>query len=151
MEDLFGPPNLTLFCHKSCLKSVALSLPSVTEVFLDGRSPKLMENCYFCLLEMPIGFGKQRNITYPNLLSEKRHVPHSDEIPVPVLNTLEDVHHEKKLSKTDIYEYDPNHEDTDAKMNKPQLFTQSELNDLVKDLDKSIKSANLHVSRIKTK
>ena len=83
-------------------------------------------------------------------------MPHGPQIPVPLPpekldNVYEDVESVPGISNDDHNDdndddvYDPSVSD------EPQLFTQSELNDLVKDLDLPKDSAELLGSRLKEK
>lgn len=109
-------------------------------------------DCYFCSVDVK-GFNtkNKKNISYPNLDSAIRPVPHSSEIAVP----------QPPSSLDDIYLSESEDEDTlppqgesssDFSVDEgPQLFSQKELNDLVRDLGLSKESAELLGSRLKNK
>nr|CAH7755025.1 unnamed protein product [Callosobruchus chinensis] len=69
-------------------------------------------------------------INYPNLPSAIRPVPHDADIPVPIPpKVVQSVESEpSKDSEIDIFE------PSASRSHEPQLFSQSELNDLVRDL-----------------
>nr|CAH7720491.1 unnamed protein product [Callosobruchus chinensis] len=89
-------------------------------------------DCYFCSVDVK-GFNSKnkRNISYPNLDSAIRPVPHSSEISIPqppssldeYPNELED---EATLSPPDESSSDLSFDED----GRPQLFSQGELNDL---------------------
>jgi hypothetical protein len=92
--------------------------------------------------------GKERKkIEYPNIPSAIRPVSHSDELPVSVPpqtwslegENTDDPMETVRTSSESEYE-DPN---------KPHLTAQSELNDLVRDLNVSKAQAELLESRLK--
>ena len=113
------------------------------------REPKNhVDDCYFCLVCVS-GCGKHKMVTYPNIPSAIRPIPHSDEIPIPVFNAFEDVKRDESSSETN--ELDSEYEDIDTDANEPQLFTQNELNDLIRDLALSKDSAELLASRLNEK
>ncbi|KAI6650813.1 Nuclear pore complex protein [Oopsacas minuta] len=92
-------------------------------------------------------------IKYPNLHSAIRPVPHSIDVPVPKFTNLD------FISEIDDCETRDSliREDEDfipcvlSRSNSPQLFNQSELNDLARDLDLPKESAELLGSRLKEK
>ena len=108
------------------------------------------DDCYFCSCKVR-GYNRKnkKSISYPeNIPSAIRPVPHGPDIPVPTPPT------ELTLSSTDSEiletrvsdsEYQPSSSDV------PQPFTQSELNDLTRDLDLSKEAAELFGSRLKEK
>lgn len=109
-------------------------------------------DCYFCLTSVS-GYSKKNKkaITYPNLPSAIRPVPHDDTLPVPAppdKRTLEDDEDEEidepeaELSAAADPEYHP------QQSNEPHKITQGELNDLIRDLDLSKKQAELLGSRL---
>ena len=85
----------------------------------------------------------RHTIQYPNIPSALRPVPQSDDLPVPTppaqLADLSDTENDSS-SDTDE-EYKP------PEM-EPQLFSQDDLDDLIKDLDLSKASAELLASRL---
>ncbi|CAG9790224.1 unnamed protein product [Diatraea saccharalis] len=108
-------------------------------------------NCYFYTVDVK-GFNtkNKKKIFYPNLDSAIRPVPHGPEIPVPQPpSNLDDILCESEESDTSASQdesspYFPVDEG-------PQLFSQGELNDLVRDLGLSKDAAELLGSRLKNK
>lgn len=119
------------------------------------REPKdHLNDCYFCLVNVQGRNSKnKKHIVYPSIPSAIRPVPHGEDLPAPlppaVLENLEENDVESELhtitddDSDDVYrpEYDVT----------PQLFSQSELNDLVRDLNLPKESAELLGSRLKNK
>lgn len=108
-------------------------------------------DCYFCSVDV-LGFNtkNKKNISYPNLDSAIRPVPHSSEIPVPQPpSSLDDILSESEDEDT----LPPQGESSsDVSVDEgPQIFSQKELNDLVRDLGLSKESAELLGSRLKNK
>lgn len=108
-------------------------------------------DCYFCSVDV-LGFNtkNKKNISYPNLDSAIRPVPHSSEIPVPQPpSSLDDI-----LSESEDEDTLPPQGESSSDVSfdeGPQLFSQKELNDLVRDLGLSKESAELLGSRLKNK
>lgn len=108
------------------------------------------DDCYFCSCNIQgYNFKNKREITYPNIESALRPVPHGPDIPIPLQpESLDDV---LALSETesDNKSSDDNFEVQDS--SEPQLFSQSELNDLIRDLALPKESAELLGSRLSEK
>jgi hypothetical protein len=89
----------------------------------------------------------KKEITYPNLPSAIRPVPHGPDIPVPnppkQLHTLQ-----AELSATPNESSEDSEYGTD-KHGTPEPFTQTKLNDLVRDLNLPKDAAELLGSRLK--
>lgn len=112
------------------------------------------DDCYFCLTNVRGYNAKNKNaIVYPNLPSAIRPVPHSEHLHPPLppssqLETENDSDDELMLDESrdehDIYTAEEQH-------NIPEAFTQSELNDLVRDLYLSKEKAEILGSRLKGK
>ena len=91
----------------------------------------------------------RKNIAYPNLSSALRPIPHGPDVPVPSPpNTLDDI---QLSSGSETYSNDESDFCHDDESNEPQVFGQSELNDLVRDLGLAKESAELLGSRLKSK
>jgi hypothetical protein len=128
-------------------KSLSFGIPMVWR-----EQQNHFNDCYFCTVNIS-GFSSKTKsvIVYPNLPSAIRPVPHSDEVPVPRFTTLD-------ISEDDA-EQDPSvddvEEDSDFSVpvedRTPKLFSQGELNDLVRDLNLPKKSAELLSSRLNDK
>ena len=91
---------------------------------------------------------------YPNLASAIRPVPHSLELPIPVFEGL------PELNLLSDIENDASSSDSNPSLDKDSfhpavlprlLFSQGELNDLVRDLSLSKESSELLASRLKEK
>ena len=99
-----------------------------------------------------------RNFSYPSIPSAIRPVLHSDEFPPLVFNVFlssedeESGSEEKRMDmeykKTEMESEDSS---TESKKAVPQQFNQSELNDLVRDLDLSKQAAEILASRLNKK
>lgn len=128
-------------------QSLAFGIPMV------WREPKdHASDCYFCLCNIK-GYSKKnkRDIEYPNLPSAIRPMPHGPDVPVPVPPSSLD---------TRSSESDYGKEESDAQLSssegefaskQPQLITQAELNNLVRELDLPKIKAELLGSRLKQK
>ena len=139
------------FSHwiKGKRKSMPFGIPMV------WREPKNHhDDCYFCMVK-PLGRNAKsmKHIKYPNILSAMRPVPHSDDVLVPICP--ENVH---RSSSSNSSSSDREDADVDEEFNptgirgkSPQLFEQSELDDLVRDLGLSKESAQLLGSRLAEK
>ena len=90
------------------------------------------------------------SIKYPNRPSALPPIPHSNELPVPVFKALEISDSESDFVPTgDTKDIDEEFDDPGGFGGIPQLFTQADLNDLVRDLDLPKNSAELLASRLK--
>ena len=106
-----------------------------------------VSDCYFCLTSITGVTAKSKhNVQYPNLPSAMRPVPHSAELPVPKPPTnmaLSD----SESSDEDVGQAN-NNGDCDptfsgaCSSNEPHLLTRWDLNDIVRDLNRSKKQAN---------
>ena len=113
------------------------------------------DDCYFCLNNMN-GFNKNKKKTwqYPNLESAIRPVAHSEELPVPVFTGLPDIdviEEEIPLPDQHAISTDDSCSDYEEPSFGPQLFNQSELNDLVRDLCLSKEQSEVLASRLQEK
>lgn len=120
------------------------------------REPKNhSDDCYFCSCKVK-GFNlkNKKEISYPNMPSAIRPVPHGPTIPIPSLPvSLDNV-----LDETDILpQLCASEEGSEVSdiynpgTSEPIPFTQSELNDLVRDLGLPKDSAEVLGSRLKEK
>lgn len=130
---------------KGTRKSMRFAVPMV------WREPKNhLDDCYFCALNLKgINRKNRQTLVYPNLASAIRPVPHSEGLPIPVFSVLPQI----TLSSTEEIsspEDDSGDEDFSG-TTLPQLFSQEELNDLVRDLNLPKNSAELLASRLKEK
>ena len=101
-------------------------------------------NCYFCMIP-PVSKGMSRKkkwtVEYPNIPSALRPVPHGEELPIPVPPES------YTLDSDDDHDDDQDSVDPDPSTSadpdfellysspEPHLISQSELNDLVRDLE----------------
>jgi hypothetical protein len=96
------------------------------------REPKNhSDDCYFCCCDVK-GYNckNKKVLLYPNLPSALRPVVHGPEVPVPQpTEILEDASTDSSDSGGDDEEFQCHTESQ-----SPQLFTQSELNDVIRDL-----------------
>ena len=111
------------------------------------------QDCYFCLVNVK-GFSSKhrKKITYPNLNSALRPVPHDPSMPAPfppedgLANLADEVVFDKDSSSapTDStgFEYKP------EENLKPTLFFLEQLNDFIRDLALSKQKAELFASRL---
>ena len=134
---------------KGIRKSLSFGIPMV------WREPQNHVNdCYFCMTNIS-GFNAKTKslITYPNLPSAIRPVPHSVEVPIPEFSKLYLISEIDDCELTDSLsgEDDCFIPVRSSRSKSPQLFNQFELNDLVRDLDLLKESAELLGSRLKEK
>jgi hypothetical protein len=118
-------------------------------VLLIWREPKNhSDDCYFCCCDAKGYTCKNKKvILYPNLPSTLRPVVHGPEVPVPrPTEMLEDVSTNSSDSGGDDEKFQC-HTETRS----PQVFTQSELNYVIRDLGLSKEKAELLGSRLKEK
>ena len=124
------------------LKSLPFGIPMVWR-----EQENHLNDCYFCMVSTK-GFNKKNKskIQYPNLKSAIRPVPHCDEIPVPqppseIQSSSES---EETTSERENFENETND-------GSPEFFSQSELNDLTRELNLSKEAAQFLASRLKEK
>ena len=114
-------------------------------------------NCYFCMIP-PVAKGMSRKkkwtVEYPNIPSALRPVPHEEELPIPVppeSYTLDsdDDHDDNQDSAgpEPSTSADPDFEPSHSSL-EPHLISQSELNDLVRDLELPKSKVELSGSRL---
>ena len=109
------------------------------------------DDCYFCAINLKgINRKNKKHLQYPSLPSANRPVPHSQSIPVPVFKSLPDLTDCDGVPISDVDEDDKNDEEyvNEDLSSEPKLFDQGELNDLVRDLNLTKKSAELLASRL---
>jgi len=98
---------------------------------------------------------KDRNsVTYPNLDSAIRRVPHNEELSAPVFEGLPQLESSLSSEEEDVsIDSDNTLTDNDfpPSLLSLQLFYQGELNDLARDLNLSKESSELLASRLKEK
>ena len=97
-------------------------------------------DCYFCMTNVKGMNKKNKNkIKYLDILSAIRPVPHSDDLPIPIpplqLVELSESEFDDDRDSGDIYNL--------AEDEQPKLFSQDDLDDLMRDLDLPKASAEL--------
>ena len=99
---------------------------------------------------------KKNPLVYPNLEFAIRPIPHCNEIPAPVFKVLPELElHSSKGDQVFVLSTDSS-EDTVLDVNfppslLPQLFSQEELNDLIRDLNLFKEFSKLLASKLKEK
>jgi len=131
-------------------KSLRFAIPMVWRKPKDPRN-----NCHFCVVKTKGINRKNRNsLTYPNINSAIRIVPHNEELPVRVFEGLPQLESSLSSEEEDV-SIDSNNtladNDFPPSLLSPQLFSQGELNDLARDFNLSNESSELLVSRLKEK
>lgn len=110
-------------------------------------------DCYFCSVDVT-GFNtrNKKTISYPNLHSAIRPVFHSSEIPVPSPPTnVEDINIDSEEENPRSISSQEESSSDFSVDDGPQLFSQAELNDLVRDLGLSKDAAEMLGSKLKNK
>ena len=113
--------------------------------------------CYFCMVDMS-GWNrrKKKNWYYPDIESARRPIPPYAEVPVPVFTSLPDLTADEILLQamddTDSSDSSISSSSSMAAVAsslsaKPKLFSQGQLNDLVRDLGLSKESSEILASR----
>ncbi|XP_047002304.1 uncharacterized protein LOC124619766 [Schistocerca americana] len=98
-------------------------------------------DCSFCAINTTgINRKNQHSLQYPDLPSAHRPVAHCEEIPVPAFTELPNIDDEATTADEGGYIADEEYEAQDGR----QLFSQCELNDLVRDLSLSKTSSELY-------
>jgi hypothetical protein len=96
------------------------------------RAKDHYDDCYFCMVNVA-GYNKKnkKGIIYPNLLLAIRHVPHGPDLPVPSppYNLSGESENSSFQSHTEEMYFQPHQYDRPI-----DKFTQSELNDLIREL-----------------
>ena len=116
-----------------------------------------VDDCYFCLVNVK-GFNKKnkQHLQYPNIHSAMRPIPHSDKVPVPIFTKLPDIDEDQLRSSTSSTNSDDDDEEQDIaheawNAGRISLYSQSELNNLIRDLNLPMQSAKVLASRLQEK
>ena len=134
-------------------KSLPFGIPMVWHELKDHST-----DCNFCLVNIKgVGRKSRQNISYPSIPSAIRPVPHSDRFPPPVFNGFVSSDEASESEREEFMECE--YKETDTKSEDSSFetklayhqFNQSELNDLVRDLDLSKQAAELLASRLNEK
>ena len=127
-------------------KSMKFGVPMI------WREPQNHFNdCYFCILNITgINRNNRSKWTYPDLLSARRPILHSEEVPIPTFLQLPELCEDEHCASNS---FDTNKVDSDyeGEASIPQQFNQDELNDLTRDLNLSKETSELLASRLKDK
>ncbi|KAL4113048.1 hypothetical protein QTP88_016749 [Uroleucon formosanum] len=125
-------------------KALSFGIPMV------WREPKNHgDNCYFCACNVQgLNIKNKKNIIHPDdIRSTIRPMPHGPTIPIPLPPINLDT-----ILASESSDIDSNNSDYfEESCNTPQFFTQSELNDLIKDLDLPKDGSELLASRLRNK
>ena len=115
-------------------------------------------DCYFCMVNTKGVEKKNRHkISYPSIPSAIRPVPHCEELPVPVFSDFsscadsDDYQQEHEGCNNEMVSESESFSDDTNPLSAPELFSQMELNDLVRDLGLSKKAAEVLASRLQEK
>ena len=118
------------------------------------------DNCFFCVVDMSKWNQRnKKNWYYPDIESVRRLIPHCAEVPVPVFTSLPDLTaDEMPLEAMDGSNSSNSSISSSSSMAaaafslsakpKPKLFSQGQLNDLVRSLGLSKKSSEILASRL---
>lgn len=98
-------------------------------------------DCYFCLTKVQ-QHGRHRKVEYPEVHSMAKPVPHSPLVQYPVCPKR------KKQPESSDKSTDKSNESFVEREEKIMPFTQSELNDLMRDLDLSKEKSEILASRL---
>lgn len=110
-----------------------------------------VNDCYFCAVNIKgMNKYKKRSWVYPNIQSAKPPVLHSDCLPVPIFSTLSNVTCDD-VEMLDIQNSSGSESEFEECSPTMRGFSQAELNDLIRDLNLSKRSAELLASRLKEK
>ena len=114
------------------------------------------DDCYFCLVNTS-GWNrhKKNSCYYSDLESARRPVPHYEEVPIRVFSSLpklvsnDDLFAETEEVNSDDSNYSDSMFDAPAEwQSKAKSFSQSQLNDLVRDLALSKETSEVLASRL---
>ena len=157
-DKSWAPHSVCLACMshlrewtKGKRKSVGFGVPMV------WREPtNHFNDCYFCSFSVKgINRKKRRTLEYPNHPSALRPVAHSDEVPVPIFQSLPDLPEDdvdpELAPCPGLMDKDDDFIDYEDDTNEPKLFDQAELSDLIRDLNLSKDESELLASRLKEK
>ena len=115
-------------------------------------------DCYFCLVNTNgVGKKNRHKISYASIPSAILPIPHSEQFPVPVFNVFsscedneDDQGEHKDCNNKMVLESEDFFSDTNQ-LSAHKQFSQTELNNLVRDLGLSKKAAELLASRLQEK
>ena len=97
--------------------------------------------CYFCVINLTgVNTKKRRSLTYPEVASVQKTIPHSDDLPKPNCSNA--------MATSSSSCQNSSESDMEAAYKKQHLINQSELNDLIRDLKLSKLDGELLSSRL---
>ncbi|CAG9787072.1 unnamed protein product [Diatraea saccharalis] len=109
------------------------------------------DDCYFCMVNITgINSANRDKWSYPTLSSAQKPLTHSDQSLAPVPSTSS-TSFEPENIENEEEKQDSDSDFTPSQETKPQPFNQSELNDLIRDLNLSKESSEILASRLKEK
>ena len=88
-------------------------------------------------------------VKYPNIPSGIKHIPHSNKLPVPIFKSFEDLSNEVSRESSTEQDNDECEAGRIEVSNKPNLFGQHAVDNLIRDLGLPKLSAKLLASRLK--
>lgn len=132
------------------LNGKRLSMPFAVPMV--WREPKNHHSdCYFCMTKIA-GFSKKNKsqIVYPDCESALKPVPHNEENPVPIPPGLPTIENDSADDDQELQHDDDTDEfdDPQCENRQPHLLSQSNLDDLVRDLSLSKEKSELLASRL---
>jgi len=116
-----------------------------------GESKDHFVDCYFCMTKIS-GFSKKTKskIIYPNCDSEIKPIPHSSEYPVPeppsVLTTYDSESEQSTDAETSSASEFEDSSIIERTFSDPHVFSQGDLQDLVRDLNSSKEKSKIFAS-----
>ena len=115
-------------------------------------------DCYFCTVNTKgVGKKNRHKISYPSIPSAIRPVRHCEGLPVPVISAFsscEDSDHdqgEREGCKNEMVSESESFSDDTNRLSASEPFSQTELNDFVRDLGLSKKAAEIQATRLQVK
>ena len=115
-------------------------------------------DCYFCIVNMKgVGKKNRHKISYPSIPSAIPLIPHCEVLSVPIFSGFsscadsDDDQREHEGCNNEMVSESESFSDDTNRVSAPELFNQTELNDLVCDLGISKKAAEVLASRLQEK
>ena len=111
-----------------------------------------VNDCYFYVVRVAgVSLKTLGTVKYPNIPSAIIPIPHSNELPVPTFKSFEDLSNEASSESSTEQDNDECKAGRIEDFNKPNLFDQHALNDLICDLGLPKFFAELLASRLKVR
>lgn len=111
--------------------------------------PKDHDDCYFCKVEAK-GFKRTHTWRYPDIQSIKCPVLHSENLPRPIYTSTV-VRNPTETMVLNLQNSESSESEGECEISTPQLFSQNELSDLIRDLNLSKQGSEVLASRLKEK